>query len=477
MSTTLKIKHFVRYVRQGRTAAPVATTATAACALQAYEALVEAPWTRVTEKDAGLPRHHWAQSGFSPRWDAAKYCGDFNEDEMRQHAYACAADYVIKVPDDAITGDPCGLMSLSGRAFGDRWLADGAIVAAIPSASAIPPAWDDVLAATTATPAIMAVTPSNNGLDSQADVSLEFPASTPAPAYIHLIIRLANYESFRGAWIEGSAMLAGSSITVTFSRDVVADPDPAPAPALPTRTACFRSLQTADGALHFGGELGAAWYSSTVPSPLFRDSDLSRELSVKQALAQFPYAVKSVETDAPQLGCGGAGIKYIEAGSVDNVCVYSTVVTMFYHAQQPRNIFRFSIPLGMPGRFENGWHDGLHIRWAVYHIPGTWESDALSPTTLQDPVFWRGAASSIVFLTADVDRAVAATPVASIIMPDGGYSNNDTIPIQLTPLTTRGTFLLAWYPEDVTDHGIPASMDTFYGVDFAANIPYVMLLE
>ena len=72
---------------------------------------------------------------------------------------------------------------------------------------------------------------------------------------------------------------------------------------------------------------------------------------------------------------------------------------------------------------------------------------------------------------------VAATPVASLVMPDGGYANGDTIPILLTALATRGTFLMAWHPEDVTDHGIPAAMDTFYGIDFTGQIPQALFLE
>lgn len=36
---------------------------------------------------------------------------------------------------------------------------------------------------------------------------------------------------------------------------------------------------------------------------------------------------------------------------------------------------------------------------------------------------------------------------------------------------------MAWHPEDVTDHGIPAAMDTFYGIDFTGQIPQALFLE
>ena len=47
----------------------------------------------------------------------------------------------------------------------------------------------------------------------------------------------------------------------------------------------------------------------------------------------------------------------------------------------------------------------------------------------------------------------------------------------LPALATRGTFLMAWHPEDVTDFGIPAAMDTFYGIDFTGQIPQALFLE
>lgn len=469
-------KHIIRrQILQARTVSPVAVTATAAAAELAYAALQSAAWRPAASGPANLPAHNWAQSGLSDFYDAAKYCGDFDAETMRQHAYACAADYVIKVPDDAQTGDPCDLVSLAVRAYGDRWLANGAIVAAIPSASATPPTWANVLAAVTATAPVMAVTPSNTGTDSAADITLAFPAATAATAYIHLVVYLADYETVRGAWIEGSAMLVESSIAVEYSRTVVAD-DIATPVALPTRTIAFPSLQEVGGALHFGGEFGLAWYTSTVASPISRVTEDVREMSIKQALAQFPYAVKTAATELPA-SPSGAGIKYIEVGVTDNVRVDGAVMALYYHAQQPRVVSRFTILAGMPGLAETGWHDGLHIRWSVYHIADAWESDVLSPTTLQDPLFWRGTAAGVTFLTAAVDRAVAAAPIASFVMPDGGHANGDTIPVLPTALATRGTFLMVWYPEDVTDHDIPAAMDTFYGIDFTGQIPHAMFLS
>lgn len=35
---------------------------------------------------------------------------------------------------------------------------------------------------------------------------------------------------------------------------------------------------------------------------------------------------------------------------------------------------------------------------------------------------------------------------------------------------------MSWHPEDVTDHDIPAAMDTFYGIDFTVQIQQAMFL-
>jgi len=36
---------------------------------------------------------------------------------------------------------------------------------------------------------------------------------------------------------------------------------------------------------------------------------------------------------------------------------------------------------------------------------------------------------------------------------------------------------MAWHPEDVTDHDIPAAMDTFHGIDFLGQIPQARFLS
>ena len=123
MATTLNIQRIIRHVRQGRTPEPVSCTAMAACTQQAFDALVAANWTRVVEQRSGLPRHNWAQTGFSPRWDAAKYCGDYANGY--QHGYATAVCYTVRLPAHALDGTVAKIKTMAIPVYGDRWLADG----------------------------------------------------------------------------------------------------------------------------------------------------------------------------------------------------------------------------------------------------------------------------------------------------------------------------------------------------------------
>lgn len=234
MATTLNIQRFIRSVRQGRTAAPVSCTAMAACTQQAYDALLAASWTRVEERDAGLPRHNWAQTGFLNRWDACKYCGDYAEGY--QHGYAAAVVYTLRLPADALAGTVAKIVSLAIPVRGDRWLADGCDIGVTLSASATPPAWDAPSA--DAVTGQLAVVPSNTGSDTSAIVTFDWSAAPKtALAYLHITLRLTDYLTHRGAWIEGGAMIDGANIAVAFNRDVAPDAtadfdDPPAAPVM-----------------------------------------------------------------------------------------------------------------------------------------------------------------------------------------------------------------------------------------------------
>ncbi len=230
MSHTLKAsQHTIRkYTRQARTGQKFHSTATNAAAAEAYANLRAAAWAEAPSLVADMPLHQFTQSGLSDRYDAAKYVGDFDVSVFAQHAYATAACYSLKIPDDAQAGDPCDIEALRLNAFGDRWLQDGAIIAIHVTDSPTPPAdWADILTAADAqTDPLMAVTPSNTGPDSREEITLTPAAPVPVDAYLHIVIRLADYLTHRGAWIEGSAIIAAQTIEVDYTRAVTPDPVP-----------------------------------------------------------------------------------------------------------------------------------------------------------------------------------------------------------------------------------------------------------
>jgi len=126
------------------------------------------------------------------------------------------------MPADALAGTVANIVSLAIPVYGDRWLADGCDIGVTLSASATPPAWD--APADDAVTGQLAVVPSNTGTDTSAIVAFDWSAAPKTSlAYLHITLRLTNYLTHRGAWIEGSEMIDGANIAVTFDRDVTAD--------------------------------------------------------------------------------------------------------------------------------------------------------------------------------------------------------------------------------------------------------------
>lgn len=225
MSATLSTHRIKRFVLHGRTPYRVSVTAMPSATEQGYAALVGADWRQVEGLETSLPPHDWTQTATKDQYDAYKFCGDYSTAERAQHAFMGAVAYRVAVPADAKAGAACDIEGVSATVYGCRWLADGAIMAVIPSISATPPTWAEILAETEKTAALMAVTPANDGTDSTATASVTLASAVDATTvgYVWVCLRLADYSTHRGAWIEGGAMLDAASLEVTYSRAVTAD--------------------------------------------------------------------------------------------------------------------------------------------------------------------------------------------------------------------------------------------------------------
>ena len=211
-------------------------TAMEAMTTLAFERMVASGWTPLDEADSDLPPHQYSQSGFKDGYDAAKFCGDYAAGKQR--AYASAVCYTIRIPADARAGTVAKMLGVSATLYGDRWTECGAVLAAIPSASAKPPDWAGVLAAVHASPDPVTVVDdpdptwqaplrrrvrANAGADPSCEAALALGAGVDATAYLHVVLRLGDYIAAHGAWIEGGAMLDGTTLTVAFDRAVAAD--------------------------------------------------------------------------------------------------------------------------------------------------------------------------------------------------------------------------------------------------------------
>lgn len=226
---------FTRYGKRGQSGF-MSCTAMDAMTAEAYAYLRDAEWVALDSATSDLPPHKWSQSGFKDTYDAAKFCGDYSDG--RQMAYACAVSYTIKLPQDAYTGTAATLEAITATLDGDRWLSDGAVLSVILSDDAVPPSWDEVLGAQITTPdpvteeddaesewvaPLRKLTRANDGADSSCEAIL--PVNATAKAYAHIILRLGNYLTHTGAWIEGGALLRGETLTLAFDRDILPDPE------------------------------------------------------------------------------------------------------------------------------------------------------------------------------------------------------------------------------------------------------------
>jgi hypothetical protein len=356
---------------------PVSVTAMTAMTTEAYNALVASPWTPSDVTAAGLPLHNYLQTGFLESFDAAKYCGDW--EAGREHAYACAVCYTIKVPIEAMAGTVAKLESVAATLHGDRWLAEGAIVSVHLSASPMPPAWADVLAATYKTdPAGEALSPplspaprSNEGPDHTTTLTLPVGVSgVDAMRYVHVVLRLADYISVPqitivgvgtkdSAWIEGGAMLDGATLALTFDRDVAED---ANCLVLPN----FFSPAGTFGGTNFSGQL-PLFNFSTSAGFLFVDTYPAYSQSGDASMMRQVLTARNNMSSRPWWKIGTTAIPFFvnanfsaAAGKIG--CVYIRQETYDIYSMQGVTIIRGSETNG-------GVASGISFNTAVPNLP------------------------------------------------------------------------------------------------------------
>jgi len=229
MSTTHKLP-FTRFTKQASTE-PVALLSTDAAAIQAAALLQDASWVESSMRNWGFPpRAAVLEAGAGtplPGYDAYKYCGEYADG--KQKAYAGAVAYRYLMPAEALTGTVAEVVTVDVPLYVDRWLVDGVRLAAYVSDDPMPPsAWATIRDGDAKLDAQLPMTytdPAGDRIvvEKNDTLTVTMPDDLDAKKYLYIMVTLEDYESSRGFWIEGAALILGASVDVEFDRAVTAD--------------------------------------------------------------------------------------------------------------------------------------------------------------------------------------------------------------------------------------------------------------
>ena len=237
-STTLKLP-YKRFVAQVSTGAPRSKSTYLALMAENLAALQACPWRAAETGTASLTGHDFtAETQFSDAYDAFKLTGNYDSSAMTEIAYAGMAAYRFTIPASATSGG-VRVTSVTLPISRDRFEKSGVHLSVALSASSTPtPTWDFVrgsgdraassqLAQTTAED-IMSGAPD----DGTVTIDLTGVSSGNPNTYLWVYVTLEDYTDHWTMYnarekrlyaIEGSAMLAGDRVEVTFADTVTPD--------------------------------------------------------------------------------------------------------------------------------------------------------------------------------------------------------------------------------------------------------------
>lgn len=238
-STTLKLP-YKRFVAQVSSGAPRSKSTYLSLMAENLEALKTCPWREAADVPVALADHDFTKaSHFSDACDAFKMTGNYDSSAMTEVAYAGMAAYRYKVPSSAlVSGSEVAISALSLPISRDRFLKGGVRIVYELTSRATPSGdWDTVRGGESpAASAYLANTAAYlvaaKPADGTKDVDLSGVSTGNPSAYLWIYVTLEDYTDWwdkytateaRQYAIEGSAMLVGGSVAVTFDGDVTPD--------------------------------------------------------------------------------------------------------------------------------------------------------------------------------------------------------------------------------------------------------------
>lgn len=238
-ATTLKLP-YKRFVAQVSTGAPRSKSTYLALMAENLEALQACPWRAADTGTASLSGHDFtAETQFSDAYDAFKLTGNYDSSAMTEVAYAGMAAYRFTIPASAISGS-VPITSVTLPISRDRFEKSGVHLAVAISASATPSTnWAGIVRRTgnLGASAQLAQTEVENLMagapdDGTVTIDLTGASSGNPNTYLFVYVTLEDYADHWTMYnakekrlyaIEGSAMLAGDRVEVTFADTVTPD--------------------------------------------------------------------------------------------------------------------------------------------------------------------------------------------------------------------------------------------------------------
>ena len=238
MATTLKLP-FARFVAQVNTAPAEPKANYLALAAKNAIALQKCEWREAAKSaKASLVTHDFKAAHSGDEYDAYLMTGDYSASDSTEVAYAGMAAYRFTLPAAYLSGSQT-LVSMSLPVTRDRFLLPGVRVVAVLSDSAQPStSWamvrGDASPAASETEYLKnTATRITAALDDSGTLALDLTGTdTTKKPYLWIYLTVEDYEATWTMYskteprlyaIEGSAMIVGEDVTVTFSADVTPD--------------------------------------------------------------------------------------------------------------------------------------------------------------------------------------------------------------------------------------------------------------